>query len=287
MINKRDILKNIDYWVDDFPTLPTIYTALSDVLSNPRSTANDAAAIISQDQSSSAKLLKIANSSIYGFRTRLETVSQAIFYIGFEEVKNIILAISIMDIFKATGVMKAINPVELWKHSISVGVGTRLIGTVNGIKELENFFIAGILHDIGKLLFIRNIDKEYAAVVNLSTDKGISIRQAEMEILGISHTVAGELIAEKWKLSQRIKTAISNHHSGVDSAESENLTAAVHLANIISKTLNLGFAHEYIIDQPNINIWQRFKMNKNDFISVYPRILNDYEESLTIFNISM
>lgn len=285
MLTKKDILRNIDYWVDDFPTLPTIYTALSEVMSNPRSTANDAGLIIAQDQASVAKLLKAANSSFYGFRTRIDTVTQAIFYIGFEEVRNLILAIAIMDIFKSTNINVVLNPVDLWKHSIAVGVCTRLIGVANQVKDIECYFISGILHDLGKLLFVRNIEAEYSAVVNLTREKGISLRQAEIELLGISHTVAGELIAEKWKLSTNIKSSISNHHSGIDPIGSENMTASVHLANIIAKTLGLGFSGDRMIDQPNENIWKRISIDPKEFISLYPKLLHNFEESVAIFNL--
>ena len=152
-----DIISRILKSVEDFPTLPTVYTALSDVMANPRSTTQDAANVIMRDQSAASKVLKTANSPLYGFRGRIDTISQAIFHIGFEEVRNLVIAISIMDIFKNTKLSLSYNPVELWKHSIAVGVITKLIGKELGVKNLENYFLAGILHDIGKLLFLNEL----------------------------------------------------------------------------------------------------------------------------------
>ncbi len=278
-----ETIKRVLRGVEDFPTLPTIYTTLSEVMANPNSTPSDAADVISRDQSAASKLLKTANSSLYGFRGRIDSVTQAIFYIGFEEVKNIILTLSILDIFRKTKFEHDFNPVELWKHSIAVGVITRNIGAQLGVKNLEHYFIAGIMHDIGKLLFFRSIESDYLKTIRNAYDNNISIRDSEAEILGVTHTVAGELIAEKWKLPISIKNCIRHHYTGVVDGKVDNMVATIHLANIIARLYELGETGDDIVPEPNINIWATLNIQDNLFSNLYNKIMNDYEESIALF----
>jgi len=278
-----ETIKRVLRGVEEFPTLPTIYTALSEVMANLNSTASDAAEVISRDQASASKLLKSANSSIYGFRGKIDSVTQAIFYIGFEEVRNLILALGILDIFKKTDFSHTFNPVELWKHSIAVGAITRILGSEMNIRNLENYFIAGIVHDIGKLLFFRSIEQDYIRTINHAMDNGLSIRDAEAEILGVTHTVAGELIAEKWKLPVSIKNSIRHHYTGMVDGKIDKLVACVHLANIVARMYEMGETGDNKVPEPNIAIWAELGLPEDVFIKAFPRIINDYEESLAVF----
>lgn len=280
-----DIFEKIIRSVDEFPTLPTIYSALSDVMSDPSSTFTDAANVISRDQASATKVLKVANSSFYGFTGKIDTISQAIFYIGFEEVRNIIITIAIMDIFKKSKNQYDFNPVDLWKHSIGVGVTARLIGKTLAVENLENCFIAGIVHDIGKLLFLRFLEDEYAKVVDFACNNNINIRDAESEILGITHTIAGELIGDKWHLPTEIKKAIRYHYSGIVEGRVHKLSAIVHVANIVARMMQLGNSGDYIIPEPYPEVWAELKIPKNTFTLLLPRIEFEYQDSLNLFSL--
>lgn len=280
-----DVIQKVLYGVEDFPTLPTIYTALTSVLENANSTPADASNVISRDQSAAMKILKVANSSMYGFRGRIDSVTQAIFYIGFEEVRNLIIAISILDIFKKTSLNENFNPVDLWKHSIATGIISRQLGFYIKARNLENFFIAGIIHDIGKLLFVRNLAEEYNKAIIHAIDKQISIRDSEAELMGITHTVAGELIAEKWKLPSSIKNAIRHHHTGSSDGSPDILTACVHIANTAARMFGLGESGDAIIPEPNVSIWKILNLPQDFFTQVYPRIIHDYEEAIKLFSL--
>ncbi len=280
-----DIFEKIIRSVDEFPTLPTIYSALSEVMSDPKSTFADAANVISRDQSSAAKVLKVANSAFYGFPGKIDTISQAIFYIGFEEVRNIIITLAIMDIFKKSKDGSGFNPIELWRHSIAVGVISRLIGKLIGVENIENCFIAGIVHDIGKLLFIRYLEEDYMKTINFAYDNHINIRDAESDILGITHTIAGELVAEKWKLPQNIKKAVRYHYSGIVDGSVHNLTAIIHIADITARMMELGNSGDNIIPEPYPDVWKELDLPKNAFTMLLPKIELDYEESTMLFSL--
>ncbi len=277
------VLNNIIARVDEFPTLPTIYTALSDTISNPRSTAADVANIIAEDQAAAAKILKAANSPIYGFRGRVSTISQAIVFIGFEEVRNLVIAMGIIDIFKKTNSDSPIKPVDMWKHSIAVGSITKVIGKSLGVSSVEGYFLAGILHDIGKLLFYKFIPKEYARAVNYAIDYNVSARDAENEILGVNHIVAGEILAEKWKLPDSLKDAIRYHAAGKADNDNDTLVATVHIANIAAAMLELGQAGDDIVQTPNADAWKILNLPDNFWTKNYNLLLLEYESAINVF----
>jgi len=264
--------------VDEFPTLPTVYSALSEVIANPRSTTNDAANVIASDQASAAKVLKAANSPIYGYSGRIDTISKAIFFIGFTEVQNLVAAISIIDMFGKSNASELFNPVEFWKHSIGVGVITRLIGKYSASSSPENYFLAGILHDIGKLFFFQFVPKEFATVLTLVAEKQIPIRVAEREVLGITHTAVGEILAQKWQLPASISNSIRFHVSGTVDGKPDELTASVHVANIISRCLSLGSAGDSTIPEPNELVWDILKLPKGSIVGMQQQIEHDFYE---------
>jgi HD-like signal output (HDOD) protein len=269
--------------IQEFPTLPTIYTELVEIMDNPNSTTNDAANIISKDQASVLKILKLANSSIYGFRSRIDTISSAIFHIGYDEIKNLIISMAILDLFNNTAILEFINPVELWRHSIAVGVIARLLGSKMGIGNLENYFISGIIHDIGKLFFIKYFQSDYIKTFSYALECKVTLREAELEIMGITHNVVGELISEQWKIPQSIRNVIFNHTDGMVRDKFDLLTAVVHISDITARMLELGDPGDNCVPQPNIRVWEVLNLPDNTFSALYKKIILDYEEATSLF----
>lgn len=265
--------------IKEFPTLPTIYSSLVEVMSNPRSTAHDVANIIAQDQSAAAKVLKVANSSIYGFYGRINTITQAITYIGFDEVKNLVIALSIMNLFGDVKKNAIFNPINLWRHSLAVAVTTRIIGKSIGVKNIENFFVAGILHQIGKLFLYKIDETKYTEVVEYAIKNRVTLRDAENKVLGISYTVVGEMLAEKWNLPKTIITAIRYHNIGEADSSNNQMVAAIHLSKIFSMMVGFYTYKEELIIKPNDNIWEILGLPDNFFSSNIDVIVSSIKES--------
>lgn len=158
------LINNIITKIDEFPTLPTIYTKIEEVTNDPRATASDVANIISQDQASATKVLKLVNSPIFGFKRTISTISQSVVMLGFDEIKKIVLTISIIDAFKDIGTSKYLTPIDLWKYSIAMGIVSKIIAenldnTKVKVESVEKVFLCGVLHGIGKLLFMKKISR--------------------------------------------------------------------------------------------------------------------------------
>lgn len=264
--------------IHDIPTLPTIYTTVSKAMEEPYITNEKIAEIISADQSSSFKILRVANSPLFGFRGKVDTISKAILYLGHNEVKNILLTVSLLKIMPGSKILSALKPVDLWAHSISVGVIARIIGGAIGDKKIENYFLAGVLHDIGKLLFIEYMNREYAEVLDIAQKNKIEISAVEADKLGITHAELGAKLAEKWKLPGIIINTLRNHHKGIsDLISQESPVAAVYIGGIVSKLLSLGYSGDPIIKKPVNTVWRLLSLPENFFTNNRKKIVLEYE----------
>ncbi|MCX7735181.1 MAG: HDOD domain-containing protein [Candidatus Kapabacteria bacterium] len=280
-----DTIRIILQGIENFPTLPTIYYKLTEVMEKPNSTANDAAEVITKDQSASAKILQAAHSSIYGFYGKIDSISKAIFYLGFEEVRNLIVLLTLIEILPNNKSNYFINPVEFWKHSIGVGIITRNLGSIIGVNKLENYFVSGVIHDLGKILFINYLNNEYIKVIRYVNENNVGLTEAETTILGINHNVAGEMLAEKWKLPISMKSVIRHHNSGLIAGEVDTLVGCVHIANIAAQMFGFGNTTIGKVPEPNMEVWNKLNFPKNTFSSIMDKVYREYYESLALFKV--
>jgi len=272
--------------IDEFPTLPSIYIKLNEVISDTNSNAEDVAKVISQDQASVSKILKVVNSPIYGFKRDIKTISQSVVMLGFSEIKNLVLTLSILESFKEIENFKLLKPIELWKFSIATGIIAKIIAVSKGNKELERIFILGILHGIGKLLFMEMLPELYEKVITYSFENQISTRETEIKIIGMHNSTAGRLLADRWHLPTEIKDIIKYHIIGdIDGKYDENV-AIIHVSTIVADMLKLGNSGEFKDRYLNVSSFNKLNLENNFFTKNLGRILTEYNEivSLMLYN---
>lgn len=268
--------------IDEFPTLPTIYNKLSDTIANPRCSAKDVAEVIAQDQASTTKVLKIANSAMYGFVSKVTSITQAVVYIGFQEVKALVLALSVIDMFKGTKDNDVINIIDLWKFSFAVGVISRSIAKTSGEKVTEDFFVAGIVHGIGKLLFLKSIPDMYYKVLLYTKENNVRLIDVERKVLGITHSQVSQILAEKWKLPKSLQNTLGNYYIGFVDGRFQMMTGVIHLAVISGSMYQFGDPCDRYIPNLNKEIWNFLKLPENFFSSNYPIFSKEYDEMVGI-----
>lgn len=278
MIN---IEKKIFDAIDEVPTLPTIYSVLSDTLISPDANAADIAHLISTDQSASFKVLKVVNSPIYHLSSRVESISLAVLHLGFNEVRNIILALSVINLFSKKKIISSFRPVDFWKHSIGVGVITRYIGNALQAPRPENYFLSGILHDIGKLVLFEHFSEQYENVLQYAEDRKCQIIDAEREILGIDHTAAGSILADKWKLPECVCRVIKGHHSAAFNDEKDIIIAAAHISDIAARIFEFGYAGDDYVQKPNSKAWELLKLPDHFFTKSLNVLTDSFNETIS------
>lgn len=215
--------------IEELPTLPEITTAISAIATDPDSSASDLAKVIATDAALSAKILKLANSAAFGFSREISSIQHAVALLGFKATHALALSISIFDslIDKADFDFKA-----HWNHSYACATLTKLISLHLPSCETEVAFVAGLLHDVGKVVLAMNMHRKQEEATLLHSTSAISAIEAEEKVLGITHAEVGYLLGEHWLLPTTLTNAIRYHHSPELEPEPKGLGSVVFLANL-------------------------------------------------------
>jgi len=195
--------------VRDLPSIPTIAGAVMKVAADPAASADDLRKVLDQDPALSARILKVANSSLYSFSRAVETLRHAITLLGFRTVENLVMAASLRDVFKNFGLSEKL----LWEHATLSGSVAGKLSSYGPIEiDRESAFTAGLLHDLGKIALANTVREKYQKIIMRTYNEGISYVDAEREEFGFDHAELGAEIADKWKLPSRLVNAIRYHH---------------------------------------------------------------------------
>ena len=230
----------IEKRIKDLPTLPVIATRILEVTEDPESSVDDLKKIILMDQVVSARLLKAVNSAYFGFPRKIDTLSQAIVILGFNNVRSLALSVSILNAFTGEKKGSGFNHRSLWQHAVGVAFMAQALGRTLGWRKTEHFFMAGLLHDIGLVPMDQAMPGQFRETVKLSKKNNTSIYLAEKELLGFTHADVGSYIAEKWLLPETLREPIAHHHAPPGEPENPEITLAVHAADILCKARGFG-----------------------------------------------
>ncbi|BDD88346.1 response regulator [Desulfofustis limnaeus] len=225
-------LKNLVTGIGTLPSLPSVYAKLQETLKDPEASLDDVAAIIEQDMAMTAKLLQLVNSSFFGLYRKVDSPARAVKLLGLDTIKVLVLGIQIFSEFKAPGQKAALA--RLWQHSMAVAQCSKRIAmeASDNLDLINNSFIAGMLHDIGRLLLLSHLGKDYAEIIQTAEKQGIRLETEEAARLQTTHADIGAYLIGLWGFNGDIIEAIAFHHR-MKELEADRLTAAlaVHLAD--------------------------------------------------------
>lgn len=269
--------------IEDLPTLPRTVLRITELVNNPRTSAQDLAGVVVDDQVLTARLLRLVNSSFYGFPRKVSTVTGAIVLLGFDAIRNLLLTTSILELFSNKKRKTGFNREKLWDHSIGCAVGAKIIGSYLKYERIEELFVSGILHDIGKIVEMLFLPEDFAQIVSIVEKDNILLFSAEERVLGYTHADIGRLLAQRWSLPAKIEAVIANHHQP-DAADGFMLEAAIiHLADILCRALDIGSGGDNRIPPLNKNAWEVLELN----ISVIDPIIHEIETEFDSINLSI
>ncbi len=246
----------------DLPTLSVVANNIILITQNPKSSALEVGRAISQDQALVSKILRIANSTFYGFPRKISTIPHAVVILGFANIRNLVLTASIFDMFQSKGGDEYFDREGFWKHSLACGVTSKLIAKRLGIKNIEEAFIWGLLHDLGKLILDTYFREDFTRVVIMVKEKEILIRDAEQQLLGFDHAAVGSFVADKWNLPPAVIKVIRFHHNPPLANESMRMAAIVHLADILCRAIGIGNGGDSKVPSINEESWKLLSLNK-------------------------
>jgi HD-like signal output (HDOD) protein len=221
--------------IGDLPAIPGVVTRVMELTSDPNVAVSDVTRVIEKDPALAAKLLKVSNSSYYGMRQVVGTLKLALVILGVREVRNIVLGVSVLDTLRDGTTEILLSDHGLWRHSILVAGIAKKLGTHAQLSMQGEDFIAGLLHDIGKLVLWRHLNAEYRELYLRARRGSEPLHLMERDALGFDHADVAAALASAWNLPESLRSALLNHHDGpgrdLNTCKSPRLAALVRIAN--------------------------------------------------------
>jgi len=233
LIRNMEFVKRRVQDLASLPTLPGIVRAVVAMMDNADAGPKDVAELVSRDQVMSAKILRLVNSPLYGFPGRISSVSHALVLLGFNVVRGLVLSMAVFDHFSS-------RTPGLWGHSLGTALAARALARQLGRKDAEEIMIAGLLHDLGKVVLAHLFPNHYNLALTVAAEKRCHIAEAERHVFGANHTLAGAWISQAWHLPARIEDVMVFHHTPRAAKTVASDAALVQMADAIARALGLG-----------------------------------------------
>ena len=233
-IDRAVFQQTLEKKLADLPPLPAIVTRIMETVNNPETSAEDLNKLISMDQGLSSKVLRIVNSSYYGFPKRISTITHAVVILGFNTVRNLVLGVSAFGLLGQKSMPYGLNRGKFWEHSVATAMASGILARKRLPKirtAPDEVFIGGLLHDLGALFLDSYFPVQYAVGMAFAAREGKTSRDAENMVLGIDHVMVGRRIAEFWNFPPHLVAMLGSHHDPTRETENFELTALVHAGN--------------------------------------------------------
>jgi len=260
-------------------SLPEVCIRVNEMLEDPRVNASDIGKVIAQDTGLTARLLKIVNSAFYGFPSRIETVSRAVTVIGLRELRGLVLAASAVEAFSKIP-NDVLNMVKFWRHSVYCGVVAQLLAERCHVLHSERLFVAGLLHDIGKLILSHRLPEDMREVGSRLQVDARPDYEIEREIFGFDHADVGGELLKVWQMPKTLSEAVLHHHRPEQADEAIMDVCLVHIANGMTMLAEQGEEMEGHLEQIHAFAWQTTKLAPEVMDEIFVAAGNRFSEAL-------
>jgi HD-like signal output (HDOD) protein len=265
------------------PEIPAIVFELNEVIANPMSSAEHIADVVNRSPSLTALLLKIVNSSFYGFPSQIDKVSHAVALIGTREISGLALGISILSIFKNIP-KDIIDMYSFLKHSLACGILSRVLSAHLNSNQTEQLFVSGLLHDLGRLILYIHFPQESHDIITRSRNRSKLLIDEEVDYLGCDHAEVGRQLMKQWKLPLLLENNVSFHHHPSE-AQQPVPAAIVHLADIMVNSLGIGSSGERFVPPLDTAAWENLELPISSFGKVIGQATHQFNALETILQV--
>lgn len=227
--------------IENLATLPSIAAEILDLLRSSHSGMREIARVIERDPSITAKILKVANSPLWGFQGRMDNVQRALILLGLKQVTNIVIAVSLYSSFSKLKPNPYFDREKFWLHSAGTGQIARAFTRKLGVHFHGEEFVASLIHDVGKMVFDQFFSTEFQEILLAAKQNGKTIYHIEREKLGCTHADVGSWLLAKWNFPDSIVNAVQYHHDPQKAPEYKDLAAVIHLSELFCEMWGIGF----------------------------------------------
>jgi putative nucleotidyltransferase with HDIG domain len=278
----KNILKRLDQ-IEDLPTLPVVAMEVNKMLLDYDITINTLSNTIEKDQAMVSKILKLVNSAFFGLRGKISTLSHAIVVLGFNTIRNAVVSISIIDAFSVKEGLDGFDIADFWKHSVAVAVTSKYLAEKADIHSADDCFVAGLLHDMGKIVLLQHFNDLFQKVWLAVKRKNLSFYEAEKSRIQIDHARIGGYLARKWQLPLPLIDAIRYHHDIKPNINDQHLLMIIHTADIIVNTYAIDSKENLKLYGIHPDVLNAIGSRLDTLSEWYPDVLLEIESACKFF----
>jgi putative nucleotidyltransferase with HDIG domain len=260
-------------------SLPNVYARLNEAVNDPRTSTRDVANVLNEDTGLAARLLRVANSAFYGFPSKIDTIVRAVTLVGTRQLRDLALATSVVDQFK--GLPNDLVTMEsFWRHSIACGVTARILATYRREPNVERFFIAGLMHDIGRLVMFTTAPELARQAMDEARARDELLHVTERMVMGFDHADVGGALLRQWKLPLHTVNAVAYHHRpGADGVLHID-TAIIHVADLIANSAQIGGSGERFVPGLDNSAWERLGLPESVVATTLSELDRQYHDAV-------
>lgn len=267
------------------PSLPEIVHRLNRSLQDPRSNFNDFANIIAEDSALSAHLLKVANSALYQFPEKIDTISRAVTLIGTKQLRELVIASSVTHLFNGLP-NDLVDMEQFWRHSIGCGIAAKVIAGYCRLGNTERYYLLGLLHDIGRLVLYGGYSALAIEAFRIGAEESLPLYQAEARVLGFDHSAISAALLKSWKLPVSMRDPVAHHHDPSQARYHMEDAYIVHLADAIAHAMELGRTGEACVPPLDASLSQNLNLGVAKLEPILQQVDREYEDAVSIFLLS-
>jgi HD-like signal output (HDOD) protein len=234
------------------PTIPAVLVPLLRHLQQPVEKFNvqEVTDLLAQDKSLAAQCLQMANSPLFGRWQRIETLRGAVVSLGFHHLSDIAMSCGVLHLLPSD--RGNLDPVVFWEHSLGCALVCRHLARKLKLSDPGKAYLAGLLHDLGIIVNLWILPKEFSAAFEIAKVEGIPLHEGEEQSLGFTHSDSGCLLAEHWDLAPDLIEVVALHHSPEKATQSPELVALVHIADLLCRMSGLNYGY---LEQQQVNLF--------------------------------
>lgn len=257
--------------VKSLPTLPSALVEMNRMLEDSNISTEQIAELISKDQVLSAKVLKMVNSPIYGFPGRISSVHHALVLLGFNVVRGLLLSTSVFENLPA-------HMNKLWDHSMATSLASAEIARILKYSDPGEFAVAGLLHDIGKVVIEVQLPEASSQIRKLVKNQDLNIRQAEEQILGFRHDKVNEWLGNTWRLPLVLREGITYHHNPQAAPNYPEIAACVQLGDFLARVFQQGSGGDDQVPEISPQTFKMLGLNQHVLVQVLDEVSEKFSE---------
>ncbi|MCC6465065.1 MAG: HDOD domain-containing protein [Planctomycetes bacterium] len=272
--------------VEDLPTLPHVVAKIGQMTVSPQTNAADIGKLISNDPALSSKILRLVNSSYYGFPRKITSVTKAIVLLGFAKVKNMAISAAVVDVMRPAGGVEGFDFVQYWRHAVATAVAAEVVARRVHPLQADDAFVSGLLAETGKSLMAWHLPEKYAEALRFARQHKVIMLEAEEEVLTCNHAEVGGYLAETWNFPETLVEVIRHAPHPDDVRRDRMMIDCVHVANAMTNALGIMGAGEALVPPLADSAWRNLKLDETVLYELENEFLRGFENAGAILDLA-